>query len=230
MTDEAKTALELVEDCVELRVESSAARDEARNLSEAFERLTGLPAKVFKKASDVIYYQGGYPSESTSPRYVSIAEALVGTLAALDAVGSEQLRDHLAVMGVKVELSPREKIINSAEAAEILKSVGISADQLEIDGSAETGRYVQRRDVAAALMARSQEIQKVICDNADAVKDAAASAEETLGCSRGAFLKTVDVAATRVLRSREKMLERIDEVSRVNGDTDAMLSILRAGE
>jgi hypothetical protein len=199
---------QLVEGSATIRVElDEVLHPMFGKLKGAFKAAYGLDGKWLKLLSDLVYYQGGYPSENSPPKEEDLADRVSMALKLEDAVNRSDLKRLLAERGVKVEIDqPIEKgpMFDACveEAREQWKGTGI-AGEMPLD----------RGELLDALLARSQKLQGEICRQADLIKvDAADEAEKERGIKKKNFVKTVKLAAIEMRRDAEKMLEALAKI------------------
>jgi len=209
--------LNSVSECAETRLDIENLQLEFRDLGEAFKGLTAHTRRAFKNASNVIYYQGGWPSADTPPRYQTLAHGLVETLAVLRLVGASQFERYLNDLGVTFEPKSPVGVRVTKSLEESLANSRVSYTDAPED--AEEG--------CRWLMARAQGVQKRVCELSDKVKDEAATVEEAHGVSRTAFMRAVGAKKLELSKGRSDMVVKIDEVLEQIEATDELLRSVR---
>lgn len=196
----SETYAELLEECAEIRTEIDEVHS-ARygQLRSGFEAMTGLKGSIFKKANDLIYYTGGYPSESSPPKSEVFADEIAGVLRVLKALGSDFMVNLLQRRGVKVEVSD---LTYPSDRDEFVKHLGT---EVWPEGSREV-------DALKRMSAEAQELQKTICVMADEIKlDLAERVKDDFQIEKPAFLKAVKLSSMVQRQGKsDKARERVD--------------------
>lgn len=215
MSEDKKTYEELVQECAEIRRDLDVVLHPIfGSLKKAFEVAwgsLGYTKSDFKRLSDLVYYQGGYPQPDSLPKEVVLADTVAKALELEKYLGRNILRLLLEDRGITItftdEVIPKGFIgdLNDKEEAS-LKDGWAGAG---LDGEVPNDRF----EVLKRLIDRAQTLQKEICETADTIKvDAAEVAESEHKIAKGNFVKAVGLAAIKLRRGEGPMLEKIEAI------------------
>jgi hypothetical protein len=207
---------DIVSECAETRVDLDTVLHPTFNgLKKAFSILFedfGYTKSDFKRLSDSVYYQGGYPSLTSPAKEVALADQVSKLLRLQKIAGRTTLIKYFEDRGVKIEFVDDfvpESFLSSfsndddKDFTEALQSAGIPTSDI-VDS---------RSKMLKVLLDRAQNLQKEICQTADTIKvDAAEEVETRFKIKRPHFVKAVNLAAVKMRRGEGPMLEKIENL------------------
>lgn len=207
-----KTYEEIVSECAETRRDLDVVLHPQFNaLKKAFKiffERHGFIGSDFKRLSDLVYYQGGYPSPTTPAKEQVLADQVASALKLEDAIGREVLRKLLAERGIKIEFIEwigSDVTLSDDETKELADASG----EAGIDNLSTTNAH----EALKTLVDKAQKLQATICQTADTIKvEAAAVVEEKFKIKKSNFVKAVNLAAVRLKRSQGVMEEKVDQL------------------
>lgn len=210
----AKKYESIIDECAQTRYElDTVLHPTFGQLKKAFKLLFesfGYNGADFKKLSDLVYYQGGYPNPETLPKEEQLANAVSRALKLEDALGRETLQKLLKQRGIEVAIKQDDEItgtyqLNPRDSKKLEKYWRLA----EIGGAVPDTRGT----VLKKLIDRAQELQSTICAEADTIKvDAAAVVEEAFKIKKPNFVKAVGLAAVKLRKGEGKMTEKLDDL------------------
>lgn len=139
------TYKELLTEAADMRVNiNNEMWPQFKDLAARFKALFGnygFKPGDFKLISDLVYYQGGWPTENTKAKEQALAEKVATALKLEKAIGRETLRMLLEEQGVTVEAvaavgddSSRQQLKDMVDAAQRLqKEICEAADSIKED-------------------------------------------------------------------------------------------------
>lgn len=181
-------------------------------LKKAFELVFGehgFGKGDFKRLADMVYYQGGYPSENSPPKEVALADDVARVLHLENILDRDTFKEYLKERGIEVKLTT------------VVERDGTWS--LESDKEDDLKNYLAGAGIQGSpprmyheflntLVDRALEMQKEICQTADTIKvDAAAEVETKFKIKKGSFIKAVNLAAVKLRKGEGKMAEKLDE-------------------
>lgn len=207
---------DIINECAETRVDlDTVLHPTFSGLKKAFSILfedLGYAKSDFKRLSDSVYYQGGYPSPTSPAKEVALANQVCKLLHLQMIVGRKTLAKYFEDRGVKIEFTEDfipESFLSSfsnddeEEFLHALQSAGIPESDIVDD----------RAKMLNVLLNRAQNLQKEICQTADTIKvDAAEEVETRFKIKKHNFVKAVNLAAIKMRRGEGPMLEKIENL------------------
>jgi hypothetical protein len=180
-------------------------------LKKAFEIVFsefGFGKGDFKRLSDMVYYQGGYPSENSPAKEAALADQVASVLKMEYMLGRTNFIEHMNERGISLEIA--------ADLPANVKYTLSTDDEKELAehfaGAGIQGVPDKRLDVLQVLIDRAQELQAEICQTADTIKvDAAEKVEAQFKIQKGSFVKAVSIAAVKLRSGEGKMAEKLDQ-------------------
>ena len=179
-------------------------------LKKIFELLyPGYKKSDFKRLSDLVYYQGGWPSPTTPPKEETLADTIAAALKLEEAIDRDVLVKLLKQRGVSVTLidvpPPNEYNLSSEEEETLKQCIG----EADVEGVFPK----ERNEGLKKLIERAQELQAEICQQADLIKvDAAAVAEEKYKIKKPNFVKAVGLGSVKLRAGEDKMAEKLKKM------------------
>lgn len=83
-------------------------------ISKLYKGLFNRNPKEFNEARNILFYKGGYPSDTTPSKAYQIASKIADSFFILSLLGKEKmLNDHLASRGLKLEIVDKKTYTNS---------------------------------------------------------------------------------------------------------------------
>lgn len=182
-----------------------------RHLKAAFGLMflnDGMSGTDFKRLSDMKYYQGGYPSQSSPPKEYAMAVAVANLLKMEEGLGTRNLASFLGALGIRVEvmnpISPNYTL--STEDEKKLRSAWEGAG---IDREIPT----DKPEALELMLDRAQNIQSEICESSDSFRvEAASEVEDKFKIKKPNFMKAVNLQAIKLKRGPGIMGEKLDDV------------------
>jgi hypothetical protein len=207
---------DFVDECAQTRVDlDTILHPTFSGLKKAFAILfgdLGYSKSDFKRLSDSVYYQGGYPSPTSPAKEVALADQVSKLLHLQKLSGRTVLLNYFKEMGIKIEFEEDfvpESFLSSfsnedeEDFVHALESAGIPKSDI-ID---------KRSEMLLVLLNRAQQLQKEICQTADTIKvDAAEEVESRFKIKKPHFVKAVNLAAVKMRRGEGPMLEKIENL------------------
>lgn len=207
---------EVVDTCAHIRYDiSSVLSKRLSKIQEAFTVLYGKDKSWYKSLNNAYHYRhGGYPSESSSPKYETVAEKLGQMFCTLEYVGMEDminnyLRRHFGVVLQRVE--DTQKIVRlSNPDMEAFEKTGLSID-LDLDDV----------ELYKNLLERMDSTQSEICEKSDSIKidsfEGLADSFPNAGLSKSTFVRAVNTKAleykdTEKAESKKEKLQAQNEL------------------
>lgn len=231
ITSEAKENFykEKIEAGSEIRmILSDTWQDKMKKLYKIFKNLFGQKSKEFRTAKDILYYQGGYPRETSPAKAKALADRIAGFYQVLAYVDrTEQFDRFLAERGLKLEFIHEDykqdfedSIDNCFSDEKKIKRVKNLFT--ELFGEDLPGDGVTTLNM---MLDESLEYQCEICQMADEVKFMGDEVEEETKIKKGHYLKTV---AIKVKELRQKDISKdINKVEEEKQSLEDSISIYK---
>lgn len=207
---------DIVDECAGTRVDlDTVLHPTFSGLKKAFSILFedyGYSKSDFKRLSDSVYYQGGYPSPDSRAKEAALADQVCKLLNLQHIVGRKTLARYFEDHGVKIEF------IENFVPESFLSSFSPDDEKdflhaLQSAGIPESDITDKRSDMLQVLLNRAQNLQKEICQTADTIKvDAAEEVESRFKIKKSNFIKAVNLAAVKMRRGEGPMLEKIESL------------------
>lgn len=201
---------DLVEECVETRTYiDDILHPRYSELKKAFESLFNLDAKVFKRVNDLIYYQGGYPSENSPAKAEALADDIASALMVFDFIGNSQLKRLLEKRGININISSNPLLLTlnipDEKWNEVIGVLGV--------GYVTHEEKRNSLEILQQMIKEAQDLQGQICSKADSIKiEGAEIAEKDHKVDKPNFLKAVQLGSFLRRKGSEKAREKIDAV------------------
>lgn len=209
-----QTYKDIVEECATTRVDlDTILHPTFGALKTVFHLLFedyGYTKGDFKRLSDSVYYQGGYPSPTSPAKEYAQAESIGKLLQLHNLIGRKTMIGYLEDFGVSVTFT------TDFIPKEFLSAFSPDNDKKFAEACGEAGIEIEddRVGMLQALVDRAQQLQKEICNTADTISvEAAEIVEAQFKIAKPNFIKAVGLAATRQRRGEGVMLEKIENMN-----------------
>jgi hypothetical protein len=171
----------------------------------------GFTKSDFKRYSDLVFYQGGYPKPDSLPKAAVLAK-MVATLLKLEAAADkDQLSRLLGDHGITVEITSAipdgfsQTTLTDKEAKELRQGWEGAGIDVPVPSS--------RQEALLLMLDKAHNIQGEIIEQSDAIKVSAAEKVESLfKIKKTNFMKAVGLASVRLRKGEGKMQEKMDDV------------------
>ncbi|MFA5025089.1 MAG: hypothetical protein WC503_01080 [Candidatus Shapirobacteria bacterium] len=197
---------ESVDTCVEVRTEinEDLYRRGIYPAKKVGELVLGLEKKFYKLIHDMIYYEGGYPSENSPPRLNEFLDRFIVLVKWFGLLNrEEEINSYLSESGITLADNNKKedrKIFlgekGPEELEEIMKNWNIIFDE-PIEEFNTTKKLMEK------LLDKTLGIQRIVCELADSIKvDTAKKVKEKCEIKPPYFIRTVNTKAKEVLAKK----------------------------
>ena len=158
---------------------------------------------MFKQINDLIYYQGGYPSENSPAKIDELIDDVAATFEFFELMNNDQFVKGLSSHGLKIEwISKKPTSYNKPNIEKLAEETGFIV---------ESGDFSTPEKAFMTLINHGQELQGEICAHADIIKlTKAAEVQAECNVKKNHFVKSVKLKANAMkveeeLKRKEKL-------------------------
>lgn len=214
MTDEIKYEDKIQEAADQKRDADVVLSPTMNHLKKAFSAIfgdAGFNGSDFKRLSDFMYYQGGYPSPDTPPKESNLAYQVAQIIKLEVLLEKDGFLKYMNTYGVDVCIremevkSPDDDYkLSKDDEKDLLKHwQGAGIDQ-SIPG--------KRSEALRLLLDKGQKIEGELCETKDFLKELSETVEEKFGIRKSNFMKAVQLAVIKMKKGEGAMGEKLDAV------------------
>lgn len=196
-------------------------------LREIYANAFDRDAREFTYAKDILYYKGGWPSENTPARALTLAKHIHQAHLILSFIGEErELMMYLKKFGLELKVINEDAYYgNFAANADWMKHSDRRDIVMKLWGELDIEENLSGnpKELLKTLMMKAMERQKIICDQADLIKiNAAELIEQHCGVKKKDFLKAVQLKAKTL---KEKAIDK--DLIKNKDDAFGTIEVLR---
>lgn len=160
--------------------------------------------EIYKLLKDMLYYQGGYPSENTPPKLDILLERFVNVYRFYKFLGIDKIDNYLSSFGINIQYTP----IDDGEI-EPNKSFQDAWDYLFPNKKILTSK----REILKHILDKGMELQSEICKKSDTIKiTIAKQIEKECKIKKPHFVKAVNLKYKEIKsKDLNKDLNKIEE-------------------